>query len=97
MAARTSDLGEVLRRDRRIRIQVSLYGVNTVAISAYGSLPVSTRNRLAMNALCKLCLHGAVTFGASCRNVELENRRLGIACGQDFMGTVAIGAYGSFV
>ena len=85
------------RSHRRIRVLWRLDGVNAVAVSAYRRLPVAARDRLAVGALHVLLLNVVVALGAGCRNVELVDRRFGIAGAQDVVLPVTVGADGSFL
>lgn len=66
--------------------------MNAVAVGANRSLPVSSCDRLPVDALSKRLLYLAVTLRAGQRHVELENCRFRIARRENFMGSVAIGA-----
>jgi len=97
VAARTGHQRHVHRVDRRLRIQVRLDGVNTVAVRAHWRLRIAARYCLSVDALSKFLLHRPMTFGTGARNVELEDRRLGIAGGQNLVRAVTIGAHGSLL
>src|SRR6185295_16324385 len=68
--------------------------MDAVAISANRCLPVSTRDRLAMNALLELPLNRAMTPAAGMGNAEFENRRLGVSRSRDVMRAMAISTDG---
>src|ERR1700688_1880721 len=62
MAARACGLTYVLRRDRRVRVGVSLDGVNSVAIGAHRRLPVALGDGLSVDALLEFLGDGVVTL-----------------------------------
>ena len=74
-----------------------LDGVNPVAVGADRRLPVAARDRLSVNALHVLQLYIVVTLGTGGGDVELVDRRLGIAGAQDVVLAVAVGANRSFI
>ena len=97
MTTSTGYARQILAGDRGIWVQVRLDGVNAVAVGANRRLPVAASDRLAMNALHELLLDGLVTFGTGRRHVELEDRRLGVTGGKNFMRSVAVGAHCSLL
>src|SRR5215472_10515737 len=72
-------------------------GVNAVTVGADRGLPVAVCDRLSVNALRELLLNVVVTLGTSCRDVELEDGRLGVAGGENLVRSMAIRADGGFL
>src|SRR5262245_13230254 len=73
VAARTSNLREILCGYRRVGIGVRFDGVNPVTIGTDGRLPVRFRERLAVNALLKLFRDLIVALAAGQRHIELKD------------------------
>src|SRR5436305_5805112 len=92
VAAGAGSLRNVLGRHRRIRVRMRLDGMDPVAIRARRSLPISFRQRRAVDAPLELFGDGVVALAAGLRHIELENRRLRILCVKDLVSAVAIGA-----
>src|ERR1700757_1071206 len=97
MAARAGNLCEILRRHRGVGIAVRLDGMNAVTVGAHWSLAVAAGDCLPVDALHEFLLHGLMTLRTGARDVELENGRLGITGGQDFVRAVTVGANRSFL
>jgi len=72
-------------------------GMDAMTVGANWRQSVATRDRLAVDTLRELLLDFAMAFGTSRRNIELEDRRLGVASSKDFVRSVAIRADGGFV
>src|SRR6476659_1878242 len=94
MTTGTRGFGQRRRGHRGLRILMRLDGVNTVAVGAYGRLPVAAGDRLAVDALRVFRCKRAVAPRAGGVHVELEDGRLRIADGQNVMRVVAVRADG---
>ena len=92
VAAGAGGLGEVLRVDRGVRIEVRLDGVNAVAIGADRGLRVAASDGLAVDALHEFGFHRRMALGAGERDVEFEDGRFLVAGAANFMNAVAVGA-----
>src|SRR5262245_42383374 len=91
VTARTRALCKCLCGNGRIRIQVRLDAVDSMAIGADRRLPVALFDCLAVDASHELLLHTVVTLRAGSRNIELEDRRLWIARRKNVMNAMAVG------
>ena len=69
-----------------------LDGMDSVAISAHRGLAVATGDRLAVNALHELLLHGFVTLGAGGGHVEAKDGRVLVGGRENFVRAVTVGA-----
>ena len=66
--------------------------VDAMTIGTNRGLRVAMSDGLSVDTLHELALDWAVTLSTRLRNVELEDRRLLIVGGQNFVSAVAIGA-----
>src|SRR6266550_5606044 len=71
--------------------------MDTMAIGADGRQSIATCDRLSMDTLSEFALHLGVALCTGRGDVELEDRGLGVAGGQNFVGSVAVGANRGFV
>ena len=97
VAARAGELCQILCRHRGVGIEVRLDGMNAMTVGAHRSLAVAAGDSLPVDALHEFPLHGLMTLRTGARDVELEDGRLGIAGGQDFVRAVTVGANRSFL
>ena len=74
MAARTRDLSQIRRRNRGVRIEMRLDGVDAVAICTNRRLPITTLDGSPVNALTVLLFDSGVALGASGGDIEPEYR-----------------------
>ena len=63
-----------------------------MAIGAHRGLAVAASDRLAVNALHKLLLHGLVTLGASGGYIEAKDGRVLVGSSENFVRPVTVGA-----
>ncbi len=97
MAARADITRYVLLRDRRVGIGMRLDGVNPVAVGARGRHCIAPRQRLPVNAHVECVRNVRVTLAASCRHIELRDRRFGIVGRQNLVRSMAIRAHRSIL
>jgi len=77
-------------RHRGIGIVRRLNGVNAVAVRADGRMPITSSQRLTVNALHKSRLHVRVALAAGCRHIKLRDRRFRVGARQDVVRAVAV-------
>ena len=92
MAASAGVARKVLLRDRRVRVCVRLDRVDSVAVRADRSLPITSRQRLPMNTLDECLLDRRVALSAGRRNIEFVYRRLNILGGKYLVRAMTIAA-----
>ena len=94
VAARASGACQILRGDRRVRVEMRFDGVNAMAIGADRGLRVAAGEGLPVNAPHEFQLHGLMTLATGERDIELEDGGLLVAGAANFVDTVAISADG---
>ena len=93
MAASAGGASQVLRRYRRIGVNVRLDGVNSVTVGAHRRLGNAAAHRLAVNALHELLFHSGMALAAGFGNIEFEDGRFVVAGGANLVNAVAVRAH----
>ena len=97
VAAGADVAGKILLGDRRVGVGGRLDGVDAVAVGADRGELVAARDGLPVNALLEGVCDVRVALAAGGGNVELGDRRFGVAGGENFVRAVAIGADGGLL